>query len=206
MNSMYLLRLDDASTYMDVEKWEEIENLLYKYDIKPIVTIIPKNEDSALVNKYKRDNDFWVKAIEWQSKGWTIALHGYTHICCSENGGLNPVNFRSEFAGVSFKIQLEKVEKGISVLISKGLEPVVFSAPSHTFDDNTIKALKLKSNIRIISDTIANDVYKLGDFYFVPQQSGKVRRLPFKVTTFCYHPNEMTKDDFCYLAVLSHFS
>ena len=33
--SKYLLRLDDASDYMDVEKWQRMENLLDKYGIKP---------------------------------------------------------------------------------------------------------------------------------------------------------------------------
>ena len=57
-------------------------------------------------------------------------------------------------------------------------------------------ALKEESNIHIISDTIANDVYYEDGFYFIPQQSGRVRRLPFKVCTFCYHPNMMDDADF----------
>jgi len=56
--------------------------------------------------------------------------------------------------------------------------------------------LKEESDIRIISDTIANDVYFENNFYFIPQQSGRVRKLPFKVVTFCYHPNMMKDDDF----------
>lgn len=31
---------------------------------------------------------------------------------------------------------------------------------------------------------------------FVPQQSGRVRKLPFKIVTFCYHPNTMNEKDF----------
>ena len=57
-------------------------------------------------------------------------------------------------------------------------------------------ALKEESDIRIISDTIANDVYFENGFYFIPQQSGRVRKLPFKVVTFCYHPNMMKDEDF----------
>ena len=30
------MRLDDASEYMDVEKWQRMENLLDKYGIKPM--------------------------------------------------------------------------------------------------------------------------------------------------------------------------
>ena len=76
------------------------------------------------------------------------------------------------------------------------IEPKVFFAPSHTFDENTLVALKEESDIRIISDTIANDVYFENNFYFIPQQSGRVRKLPFKVCTFCYHPNMMKDKDF----------
>lgn len=31
---------------------------------------------------------------------------------------------------------------------------------------------------------------------FVPQQSGRVRKLPFYLITFCYHPNVMKEQDF----------
>ena len=31
---------------------------------------------------------------------------------------------------------------------------------------------------------------------FVPQQSGRDRKLPFKIVTFCYHPNTMNEKDF----------
>ena len=56
--------------------------------------------------------------------------------------------------------------------------------------------MKEESNIRIISDTIANDVYFENDFYFIPEQSGRGRNLPFKLCTFCYHPNTMSDKDF----------
>ena len=59
-----------------------------------------------------------------------------------------------------------------------------------------MEALKEESNIRIISDTIANDVYFENGFYFIPQQSGRVRKLPFKVCTFCYHPNIMEEKNY----------
>ena len=193
---MYLIRLDDASEYMNMDNWTIIEELLDKYGIKPIIGIIPKNEDKEFVLTYSRNPLFWDLARNWQSKGWTIALHGYNHVYCTSNGGLNPVNMRSEFAGVSLEKQREKIRKGVRILENNDLEPKVFFAPSHTFDANTLEALRLESNIRVICDTIANDVYTLNGFYFIPQQSGEVRRLPFKVTTFCYHPNSMKQNDF----------
>ena len=109
------------------------------------------------------------------------------------------MNKKSEFAGLSLNCQMEKIEKGIKVFNNHGIDPKVFFAPSHTFDNNTLIAIKEKSNICIISDTIAWDIYYDNGLYFVPQQSGKVRKLPFKITTFCYHPNNMEDYDFNYL-------
>ncbi len=71
------------------------------------------------------------------------------------------------------------------------MQAKIFFAPAHTFDKNTLKAIKETTDIRIISDTVANDIYYKNEMYFIPQQSGTVRTLPFKVVTFCYHPNTM---------------
>lgn len=194
--SKYLLRLDDASDYMDVEKWQRMENLLDKYGIKPLVGIIPDNKDASLIYNYKQDLTFWNKVLSWKNKGWELALHGCYHKYTTKEGGINPVNKRSEFAGVSLDEQRKMIRHGIDILKQYGIVTNVFFAPSHTFDKNTLIALKEESNIRIISDTIANDVYFENDFYFIPEQSGRVRNLPFKLCTFCYHPNTMSDKDF----------
>lgn len=196
---MYLIRLDDASEYMNIAKWEKIENVLDKYGIIPIVGVIPNNQDDEFINKYQRDLKFWNKARRWQLKEWSIALHGYKHVCQTNSGGLNPVNLRSEFAGVKLEEQRLKIKEGISIFEQHKISTKIFFAPSHTFDSNTLEALRLESDIRIISDTVSNDVYKEGEFYFVPQQSGHVQKLPFKVTTFCYHPNNMEEQDYIVL-------
>lgn len=193
---MYLIRLDDASEYMDIEKWNRIEKILDRYNIKPIVGIIPNNEDNELVNKYSKNLEFWEKVKVWRKKEWEIALHGFNHVCSTNDGGINPVNNRSEFAGVKIEVQRQKIRDGIKAFKSKDINPKVFFAPSHTFDKNTLEALKIESNIRIISDTVANNLYKDGEFYFIPQQSGHVQKLPFKLVTFCYHPNNMSEFDF----------
>ena len=118
---------------------------------------------------------------------------------CTDDGGINPVNKRSEFAGLSLENQKHKIKNGVEIFRNHGLEPKVFFAPSHTFDLNTLEALKQESNISIISDTIANKPYSQYGLTFVPQQSGRVRKLPFNVVTFCYHPNMMEEKEFIYL-------
>lgn len=193
--TQYILRLDDASPYRNLKNWNRLEELLKRYQIAPIVGIIPNNKDEKLL-KQPYDPAFWDRARQWQDAGWCMALHGYDHFYRSQNGGINPVNKRSEFAGIPLKEQEEKIEKGLSELKEKGITPRVFFAPAHTFDQNTVLALKNKSDIRIISDTIANDVYFESEMYFIPQQAGAVRKLPLKTVTFCYHPDEMNELDF----------
>lgn len=196
--SKYILRLDDACEKMDIGKWDKMEQLLDNYGVKPLVGVIPHCED-PMMGDYRVDSNFWSKVANWISKDWSIAMHGYNHVYSTDCGGINPINKRSEFAGEPLEVQKEKIRKGISIMREHGINPKIFFAPSHTFDRNTLVALKAESDINIISDTIANDVYYQDGFQFVPQQSGRVRKLPFKVVTFCYHPNMMKTADFVYL-------
>lgn len=195
MKKMFL-RLDDACQKMNIEKWLEMEHLLDKYSIKPLVGVIPKCEDPDM-KAYAEISEFWDEIVpRWIEKGWILALHGYEHVFHTNDGGINPVNKRSEFAGLSLDTQKKKIRSGIAIMHSHGIEPNVFFAPAHTFDMNTLKALEEESNIRIISDTAANKPYNRWGFTFIPQQSGHVRKLPFATITYCYHPNLMKANDF----------
>ena len=191
----YIIRLDDAAEKMDTAKWLKMEELLDKYSIRPLVGIIPNCEDSEM-DKYPHDSDFWTTVDRWVSKGWVIAMHGYNHVYGTDCGGINPVNRRSEFAGEPLDVQRSKIRKGVETLESHGISPKVFFAPSHTFDENTLSALQTESDIRIISDTVASDVYSKDGFTFVPLQTGRARKLPFKTVTCCYHPNMMNDASF----------
>lgn len=191
----YIMRLDDACQQWDVQQWNKMEELLDRYGVKPLVGVIPNCEDSAMAS-YQVDLEFWNRVESWIKKGWVVAMHGYNHVYSTTAGGLNPVNSRSEFAGEPLDIQKEKIKKGVAIMRQHGIDPQVFFAPSHTFDENTIVALKECSNIRIISDTIAVAPYTAYGMTFVPQQSGKVRKIPLDVVTFCYHPNVMREKDF----------
>ena len=62
----YVIRLDDACPNMNLEKWDKIESLLDKYSIKPIVGIIPDNEDAEF--NHKLIENFWEKhCVRWQN-------------------------------------------------------------------------------------------------------------------------------------------
>ena len=178
-HSKYLIRLDDACPTMDAVKWQRMETLLDAYGVKPMVGIIPNCQDPQLMLD-EPDPHFWQKALSWQEKNWTLAMHGYDHCYMSDKGmsGLNPMWERSEFAGVPLEKQREKIRDGIQILKAKGIDPKFFFAPSHTFDKNTLIALREESDIRIISDTIGVKMPISG------------------IYTFCFHPNMMDDSAF----------
>lgn len=194
----YLIRLDDACPTMDAKKWQRIENILDTYGVCPMVGVIPANKDpKQQIDDV--DELFWTKVKIWEKKGWAIALHGYDHCYTSNDGlkGLNPLWERSEFAGMSLVEQKIKIREGINVLKSHNIFPNYFFAPSHTFDSNTLQALREESNIRIISDTIATQPYREGDFVFIPQLGGRCQEMKLPgVWTFCLHPSAMKEEDF----------
>ena len=195
MKKMFI-RLDDACPRRNIANWDRMEKLLDDHNIRPLVGVIPDCKDPDM-DKYEEDIHFWdEKIIQWKKKKWELALHGYQHIFNSDDGGINPVNKRSEFAGLPLDVQRRMIKEGIRIFEEHGITPHVFFAPAHTYDENTLLALKEESNIRIISDTPANDAYYRDGFVFIPQQSGRVRYLPFKTITFCYHPNIMSDSDF----------
>ena len=191
----YYIRLDDACEKMDVKNWARMEEILDRHRIAPLVGIIPHCEDPKM-EQYPADPAFWETVSGWVQKGWVPGLHGYNHVYITEEGGLNPVQKRSEFAGLPLEEQKRKIADGVAVFRKNGYEPEIFFAPSHTFDRNTLTALRECSKIRIISDTIADKPYTKYGFTFIPQQSGVVRKLPFDTVTFCYHPNLMQDADF----------
>lgn len=198
MNNKYLIRLDDACPTMDAKKWRRMEDMLDKYGVKPMVGVIPDNKD--LKQKIDaEDPGFWDNVASWSNKLWTIALHGYDHCYISEEGlyGLNPLWSRSEFAGVSLEKQKEKIREGVKIFRSHGIDPRYFFAPSHTYDENTLLALKEESNIRTISDTIATKPYRYGDFTIIPQLGGHCTEMKIPgIWTFCLHPSTMTEENF----------
>jgi len=190
-----MIRLDDACEKRDMEKWARMEAILDRYRIAPLVGIIPCCKDPEM-DGYPADEGFWDTVARWKEKGWVLALHGYDHVYITKDGGLNPAQRRSEFAGVPLEEQKRKITEGVNIFRAHGFEPEVFFAPSHTFDRNTLTALRECSRIRVISDTIASRPYTLDGFTFIPMQSGVVRKLPFHTLTFCYHPNLMQVEDF----------
>lgn len=145
-----LVRFDDICPTMDWKLWNMAELHLERYNIKPLLGVIPDCKDPELMIDSPRE-DFWEWIKKWQSKGAVIAMHGVYHVYCSHIRGLVDNGHNSEFAGLSYKKQYDLLSHGKTVLQSHGIITDVFFAPSHSYDNNTLKALSALG-FRYISD------------------------------------------------------
>lgn len=191
----YIIRLDDASPTMDKKKWNRFFDILDRYNVKPIIAVIPNNEDkNMIIDEY--DKNFWDRVREWQNKKYTIALHGYNHCYISNNSGLVPINKKSEFAGIDKDNQREKIKKAWQIFKNEKINSNIWVAPSHTFDKNTLAALEGETTIKIISDGISFLPYFKNNFLWIPQQLWGFEKKDSGIWTICFHPNSMNEGDF----------
>lgn len=179
---------------MNWDVWSQVEQILLQYNIKPILAVIPNNQDNNLFIQTPEKN-FWNEVRIWQERGWTIGLHGYDHKYLTSNAGIIGLNNRSEFAGLSYIEQNMKISNALDIFKKERVKPETWIAPAHSFDVNTIAILR-KHGIKNISDGyfIFPTVDAEGTFW-LPQQLWRFRRLPFGVWTVCYHHNSWTVDD-----------
>jgi predicted deacetylase len=179
---------------MDRAKWEAIEGVLDRHGIAPIVAVIPDNRDSSLMID-ARDEKFWDRVRAWEAKGWTIAMHGLTHVMHPTDSKLVlPYYKRSEFAGLSLAEQASKIKASRRLFNDQGIEPRVWIAPAHCFDLLTLQAIQDETPIRVVSDGIALNTYYEHAFYWIPQQIPRLTRRWFGLWTVCLHPNSMTEE------------
>jgi hypothetical protein len=192
MTARYLLRLDDACSSMEARKWQLIEDMLDQLGILPIVAVVPDNQDPDL-HFSEPALDFWQRVRSWQAKGWTIGMHGYQHIMHPTTCQLVlPFYERSEFAGLTYAQQAEKIRRSWDLFATERVTPSVWVAPAHCFDWQTLRAVAEESPIRIVSDGIARNIYFEAGFHWIPQQLWQLIPKPSGLWTVCLHPNTIT--------------
>jgi len=192
--SRYFFRLDDIAPNMNWDNFNLVVSLFRRYNIKPLLAIIPNNKDPELL-KYPANSDFWRIIKELNQDGWTIGQHGFEHLYKTGNGGVLKINKKGEFAGIDFETQRQMTENGKKILEEKLGEINIFVAPAHSFDKNTIRAL-LTNNIKILSDGIALWPFKKYGIIWLPQITWRPRRFPLGFLTFTLHTNTMNSADF----------
>ena len=193
----FLIRLDDIAENMDWDMMEKATDLFDKFNIKPILGIIPNNKDPELLNYPKKNIEFWDQVRAWKQKGWEIAMHGNNHVydkICSKTDYLG-LGGSSEFCDHTYEEQYKKLKEGLEKFNSENIKIKIFFAPNHTFDKNTILALK-KCVINQILDGYGLMPYEENGMQFVPQLFYKLYTVPFGVQTFQIHLNYFKQKDF----------
>ena len=190
MSTHFILRFDDVSPGMAWQKFEPFKARLQDLGIKCVLGVVPDCQDMSLDVEPKRDN-FFDYVRFYKEFGDTIAQHGCFHVYNTKSAGLLGINPRSEFAGNSFDKQLALLSLGKNKLQSEGVWEPYFMAPAHSFDDDTIDALKALGFIAL-TDGYGFSPYQYRSMILIPQLTAAPLNLGFGYCTICVHINTMT--------------
>ena len=135
-NRYLFVRIDDVCPGMNIVKFEKTLKLLDEYNIRPLLGIVPNNQDLSLNNENLISN-FWEYVLDLKKKGFVVSQHGYNHVYVTDCSGILKINKRSEFAGLSYQNQYDKLKSGKKILEQNDLDTDVFMAPSHSYDKTT---------------------------------------------------------------------
>jgi predicted deacetylase len=192
----FLIRLDDIHPKMNHNRFDRMCKLLDKYDIKPILGVIPNNLDENLNNSPEEDNKFFSKIKELQENRYIISLHGYEHKYINNNPGIMNINNYSEFAGLTYKEQNYKISEALKIFNMNNINTNMFMAPAHSFDAITIEVLK-NNNIQLITDGFYLYPYFKNNIWWIPQQFWAFRNIKLNgLFTFCFHIDSFSDEEF----------
>lgn len=196
------IRMDDITPDMDWAKFMRFKALCDQYQIRPLIGVVPDNMDNNLhitEPGAAPAKDFWQYLETLRREGWCIAQHGVTHVYATRKMGCFPLNRLSEFAGIPYEEQYEALRRGRDLLRGHGIRTDIFMAPAHSFDRNTLKALK-KLGFRRMTDGFGDGPYIRQGMIFYPisyRQGSVLKNIEKKgYTTFVVHANTMSDGDF----------
>jgi hypothetical protein len=189
--AQYLLRFDDLCPTIGRTQWERIHTLIAEFGIRPILAVIPDNQDPQFMYS-EADPKFWSQMRSLQAAGGTIALHGYQHLCVSRGRSLLPLHRRTEFSGAPAEVQLQWIQKGLEILRDQGLSPSIWVAPRHGFDRATLRALRAVG-IGYLSDGFARAPFLRGGVTWIPQQLWGPVTKSKGLWTICIHSNSASR-------------
>ncbi len=195
-NTGMLIRLDDIAENMNWDLMEKCENLFDENKIKPLLGVVPNNKDGELLT-FKKNENFWNKVRQWKEKGWEIAMHGYSHSYDKETNKKDYFGYggKSEFFGLEYPDQLQKIDEGLKKFKSEKIEIRSFFAPNHTYDLNTFRAIK-ESGIKNVIDGYGLIPYTYKSLNFIPQLFYKEIMLPFGIQSTQIHLNTWGEVEF----------
>lgn len=189
----FVIRLDDICPTMDHSKFERARTFFEAADVHPIIGVVPENLDPDL-NIDAPDPNFWETMRGLREKGWHISQHGYRHQIHTGEHGLLGISPRSEFAGRSLDVQRADLEAGQAILASEGIATDTFMAPFHSYDTETLTALK-SLNFTTLTDGYGLFPWTSKGLIFVPQLFEKSFNFGIGTYTMCLHLNNMSDQD-----------
>lgn len=189
------VRMDDITPDMNWENFEFFQELFEKVGITPLLGIVAQNQDENL-NIEEPRTDFWDIMKLLQKKGYVMALHGCHHVYRTPKGGMFPLNDFSEFAGIDFDEQKKDLQTAKEILESHGILTDIFMAPAHSYDKNTLKALK-ELGFTKITDGFGKRPYIWKGITFYPISFLLSKSLNGKngYTTMVIHANTVTDSE-----------
>lgn len=187
-----MIRMDDITPDMDWKKFHQVRAVFDSYGIKPLIGIVPDNRDVKLSIEEKR-TEFWEIVRSLQQSGWTVAQHGTYHQYVTKDCGILGLKKASEFAGLSYEEQFSKLQTGKNILEENGVYSDVFMAPGHTYDKNTVRALK-NLGFHTVTDGLYSKPYHMDGILFIPCRLKEYRNVS-GIDTICLHSNMMSEKE-----------
>lgn len=195
-----IIRFDDLCPTMNHLIWKKVEGICNQYGILPIIAVIPDNHDPKFFHEV--DPTFWYYIKELQSKGWTIGLHGLHHTYVSKESGLMKITDLSEYVPKSVSEQNEMIRQGKVIFEENGINIDMFIAPCHSFDKNTLQALK-DNGISVISDGFYSRPVVVDGMTYIPSQLWERSKIPDSgFYTICCHFEHWDYNDIAYFESL----
>ena len=195
MSVKIAVRMDDITPDMNWDNFNFFRKLFEETGITPLLGIVPENQDQKLCCETAHEN-FYEVIKELQEEGYCLAMHGFHHMYTTKSSGIFPLNNYSEFAGIDYDKQKEMLMRGRQTMQKHGIETDIFMAPAHSYDNNTLRALK-EVGFTKMTDGFgkAPYLYRGITFYPISFHLGRSLKQKAGVTTMVLHANTVTEAD-----------
>ena len=192
MTTRYLIRFDDVVPAMAWSRFAAFEKVAADLSLPFLIGVVPECRDPKLSVEPEHHN-FWDWVRARKHAGWMIAQHGYQHLYETDARGLLGIGRKSEFAGLSYDAQVQKLAAGKEIMQREGVWSGVFMAPSHSFDEITVQALR-DLEFTALTDGFGFYTYDIHGLMAVPQLVARPLGFGFGVETICLHVNTMSEE------------
>ena len=188
------VRFDDICPTMNWANFEKTMKICEKYNVKPLLGVVPHNQDKKLIVD-QENKDFFEIMRKYQEQGVSFAQHGLDHVYRNKKGGILKLNMQSDFVGLSKDEQKKYLGEGLEILNQEGINVKIYMAPSHSYDKNTILALK-ELGFEYVTDGYTDYNYKWLGLTFIPcKHIYLITKKVSGVCTLCLHINGMTENN-----------